>query len=184
MSELIEALASLPGQEVVSMAGETLFHRGDAVRFLYVVRSGCIHLTRFDPDGLAAVMQRATDGMLLAESSIFSDAYHCDAVVIADAVLQRIERVKVRQAMAANPALMEALARHLGREVQRTRTRVEVLAKRTVKERLDAWLVFNNGALPPAGSRRAIAEDIGVSPEAFYRELQRRRAALANRVKD
>lgn len=31
------------------------------------------------------------------------------------------------------------------------------------------------GELPRRGELRAVAEDIGVSPEAFYRELQRRR---------
>jgi CRP-like cAMP-binding protein len=176
MSGLIEALSRLPSQDMALSRGQALFCSGEPVRSLYVVRSGCIHLTRSDANGIGAVMQRATAGAVLAESSLFSDAYHCDAVVIADAGVQRFEKRLVREAMTQTPALLEEVARHLAREVQRTRVRVEVLSKRTVRERLEAWLVFNDGVLPPAGHWRAVAEDIGVSPEAFYRELQRRRA--------
>jgi len=176
MSGLIEALSHLPSQDMALRAGQALFYSGDPVRSLYVVCSGCIQLTRSDANGIGAVMQRATAGTVLAESSLFSETYHCDAVVIADAGVQRFEKKVVREAMARTPALVEDVARHLAREVQRTRVRVEVLSKRTVRERLEAWLVFNDGVLPPAGNWRAVAEDIGVSPEAFYRELQRRRA--------
>jgi hypothetical protein len=70
---------------------------------------------------------------------------------------------------------MECFARHLGREVMRMRSRVEILRRRTVQDRLDGWFALNGGALPAKGSWRSIADDIGVSPEAFYRELQRRR---------
>jgi CRP-like cAMP-binding protein len=72
---------------------------------------------------------------------------------------------------------MEAIARHLAREVQRARVRLEVLSKRTVRERLDAWLALGDGQWPARGAMVTLAQDIGVSPEAFYREMQRRRRA-------
>jgi CRP-like cAMP-binding protein len=177
MSGLIEALSNLPSRPVSAATGETLFHAGDPVRFLYLVRSGCMHLTRFDAEGGAAVMQRAVAGTALAESSIFSEVYHCDAVAVADTELLRIALPDLRRAAREAPGLMEAIARHLAREVQRTRIRVEVLAKRTVRERLDAWLALGDGQWPARGTMAAIAQDIGVSPEAFYREMQRRRRA-------
>ena len=179
MSNLIDALSELPSRMVSVGIGETVFRSGDPVRFLYLVESGGIHLTRFDADGGAAVMQRATGGMLLAESSIFSQAYHCDAVAVADTVLMRIERETLRDAARAQPPLMEAIAQHLAREVLRTRIRVEVLAKRTVRERLDAWLTLGGGQWPERGTMVSVAQDIGVSPEAFYREMQRRRRAAS-----
>jgi len=175
MSDLIDALGALPARPAALAAGETLFRRGDPVRAVYLVRAGCLHLTRFGADGAAAVMQRATAGTLLAESSIFSDLYHCDAVAVADSALLAISRSELRTAAGAAPALMEALARHLAREVQRTRIRVEVLSRKTVRERLDAWLTLGEGQWPVRGSMAAVAQDIGVSPEAFYREMQRRR---------
>jgi CRP-like cAMP-binding protein len=181
MSDVIEVLAPIFTKEVAAPAGTALFHRGDDVRHLYAVRSGCVHLQRISEGGGTAVMQRADAGALLAESSIFATNYHCEAMVVADARLGRADIARVRQAIQADPGLHEALTRHLAGEVQRTRGRLEILSLRTVAERLDAWLAFN-GALPPRGTWRAIADDIGVSPEAFYRELQRRRlnSSVAN----
>ena len=175
MSSLIETLSRLPSQRLSIAAGETLFHLGDPVRSVHLVRAGAIHLIRFDAQGGAAVMQRATAGTLLAESSIFAEAYHCDAVAVADSELSRIARADLRAAAKADPELMEAIARHLAREVQRTRIRVEVLSRKTVRERLDAWLALGDGRWPAHGTMAAVAQDIGVSPEAFYREMQRRR---------
>ncbi|WP_309662077.1 Crp/Fnr family transcriptional regulator [Sphingomonas sp.] len=177
MSDVIAALAPLFVTEVTATAGTTLFHRGDQVRHLYAVRSGCIHLQRLSADGAAAVMQRANAGALLAESSIFSDHYHCDAVAVGDSCLDRADIAQVRRAIKADPDLHGALTRHLAGEVQRTRGRLEILARKTVAERLDIWLALNGGALPPRGAWRPLADDIGVSPEAFYRELQRRRGS-------
>ena len=174
MSDVIDALSPLFSKEVVVASGTTLFHRGDEVRHLYAVRSGCVHLQRISEGGVTAVMQRANTGALLAESSIFSGHYHCDGVAVADARLGRADIAQVRRAIKADPDLHEALTRHLAGEVQRTRGRLEILSRKTVEERLDAWLAFN-GTLPPRGAWRSIADDIGVSPEAFYRELQRRR---------
>jgi hypothetical protein len=44
-----------------------------------------------------------------------------------------------------------------------------------VAERLAAWITLN-GRLPPKGRRREVASEIGVTPEALYRELGRRRS--------
>ncbi|MFL5298133.1 MAG: Crp/Fnr family transcriptional regulator [Phenylobacterium sp.] len=177
MSELFAALNSLAGGHVRLAPGQVLFRRGDPVRNLYLVRCGCVQLARVDAAGTPAVMQRAKAGQVLAESSLFSSAYYCDAEALTQSELTRLRKTDVLARMAAEPPLMSALAEHLAREVQHTRVRVEVLAKRTVAERLDAWLVFHEEGLPPAGQWRGVAEDIGVSPEAFYRELARRRAA-------
>ena len=89
--------------------------------------------------------------------------------------MARAEIAHVRAALDSEPALTRDLARHLGEEVRRMRSKVELLSHRTVAERLDCWLALNGGSLPQRGHWRSVAEDIGTSPEAFYRELQRRR---------
>ena len=177
MSALSEVLAPLLTRELDVAAGTTLFRQGDPIRHYYVVRSGCVHLVRWGIEGTSAVMQRATNDHVLAESSLFADAYHCDALCVSDSVLAQADMTQVRQALDAEPKLLRELAQHLGREVHRTRARVELLARRTVAERLDGWLALNGGVLPARGQWRTVAEDIGVSPEAFYRELSSRRGA-------
>jgi len=176
MLDLSEAIRSLPGRRAETTPGVTLFRRDDRVRQLHLVEVGCVHLVRYGEDGLAAVMQRATAGDILAESSIFSDRYHCDALVVEDAVLWTSEMADVRAAFEADSRFAESFAKHLAGEVMRMRSRVELLSRRTVQNRLDGWFALNGGSLPRKGSWRSVAEDIGVSPEAFYRELQRRRS--------
>lgn len=175
MSELIEALRPLFGERIELPTGSTLFRRDDPVRRFHAVETGCVHLVRYSRDGSSAVMQRAAAGDVLAESSVFATAYHCDALVVADAILLVADMKEVQAALEADNRITRCLARHLGREVMRTRSRVEILCRNTVQDRLNGWFALNGDALPPKGTWRSVAEDIGVSPEAFYRELQRRR---------
>lgn len=174
MSNLLAALETLPSEVRRLRAGELLFRAGDRVRHLYLVQRGCIHLRRYGEGGELAVMQRASTGSLVAEASIFATVYHCDAVAVADSQVLRLLRRDLEAACARDSRVMEAVARHLAGEVHRARSRVEVLSKKTVRERLDAWLALG-GEWPERGGMAAVAEDIGVSPEAFYREMQRRR---------
>jgi len=174
MFGLIEILDGLPHQIMALKAGETLFHLGDRVSQLYVVRAGDVHLLRYDAEGREAVMQRAGPETLLAESSIFSEVYHCNAVAAAPSELAVIARADFRRAADADPRTMEAIARHLAREVQRARARLEILSKKTVRERLDTWSTLGGGELQ-RGSMVAVAREIGVTPEALYRELNKHR---------
>jgi CRP-like cAMP-binding protein len=68
-----------------------------------------------------------------------------------------------------------SLVMHLGREVRNARQRVEIASLRKVSDRLDAWLAWNEDRLPAKGSRGQLAREMGVSPEALYRELANRR---------
>ena len=48
------------------------------------------------------------------------------------------------------------------------------MSLRTVSEWHDFWLAWNEGGMPEKGLWKNIAEEIGVSPEALYRELSAR----------
>jgi uncharacterized protein YjiS (DUF1127 family) len=45
------------------------------------------------------------------------------------------------------------------------------MSLKTVKAKLDAWLAWNDGKLPLKGTWKQLADDIGVSREALYREV-------------
>jgi CRP-like cAMP-binding protein len=72
------------------------------------------------------------------------------------------------------PDFAQAWAAHLAREIQIMRFRSEVLSLKTVASRLDAWLAWQ-GELPLKGQWKEVANQIGVSPEALYREMAKRR---------
>lgn len=174
MSEVLEAhLSRLYRGERTFAGGETLFCQGDPIRLLYVVRSGTIHLVRHQVDGAALIIQRARPGSVLAEASVYAARYHCDAIAETPATAGVIQRTELRRQLSEHPELSEAWASYLAREVQRARLHAEILSLKTVSSRLSAWIAAN-GPLPGKGHWSAIAQEIGVSPEALYREIARR----------
>ena len=79
--------------------------------------------------------------------------------------------------MSSNSSFSEAWTRHPAHEVQRARLHAEILSLKTVAARLDAWVAWNDGIAPEKGEWKPVAEQIGVSPEALYRELAKRRSS-------
>jgi len=172
---LLSLIAELDPSTVRVSAGELLFARGDPVRQLFLVKSGLVHLVRHQENGSPTVMQRATAGDIVAEASLFASNYHCDGVVASHAELHRIPISRVQHRLRTDAAFASATAQHLAREVHRMRVRSEILGMKTVSARLQTWLALNGGELPGKGQWRSVADDIGVSPAALYRELAARR---------
>lgn len=169
-SDFAPLFERLPGRELAFAAGAPVFHIGDAVRLVHFVREGTIHLVRHQQDGSILVLQRAGSDSILAEASIYSARYHCDARAETWAVTHK---TLLRQ-LSESPGLERALASHLAHEVQRARLHAEILSIKTVAARLNAWCAWH-GALPSKGHWVNIANEIGVSPEALYREMADRR---------
>ncbi len=173
---LIDALRALPHEIRQFDAGSLLFAQGDHVQVLYLIEDGKVRLLRHLSDGLALTLHHAGPGAILAEASVFSETYHCDAEASLPTRTRCFSKPELRAAMARNDALMLAWAGYLAHEVQATRFRAEILAIRTVAQRLDAWLANSGGTLPEKGAWHNLATEIGVSAEALYRELAKRRA--------
>lgn len=163
-------LARLPGREIRLDAGQTLFLRGDPVRSMHAVREGRIHLIRHQPGGEALVLQRAAAPAILAEASLYFSRYHCAAAAETAATLWIVPIATLRQALTRDTKLAASWAVHLAHEVQQARLHAEILSMRTVRARLDAWMAWHGG-LPARGLWLGIARDIGVTPEALYREI-------------
>lgn len=174
-TSLLDLLHAVPGREISLAAGASLFRTDDPVTTLFIVLCGEMRLVRHQADGSAIVLQRAGPGTVLAEASLFSTHYHCDAVAAGATRLRGMPVSDLRQRFRVAPDFAQAWASHLAREVQGARFRCEVVALRTVAARLDAWLAWQGGPPPQKGEWKDIAEQIGVSPEALYRELARRR---------
>ena len=171
--ELGSLIQGLRGRESEFAAGESVFRFDDPVHAVHFVRRGTIHLVRRQMDGSALILQRAQGGSVLAEASVYSARYHCDALAESNAATWAVSRKDLRRRLEENPELSEIWARHLAHEVQRARLRAEILSLKTVAARLNAWMAWND-ALPKKGERRRVAYEIGVSPEALYRELAKR----------
>jgi len=171
MSRLQQSFDDAPVRSIA--AGETLFRQEEPVRSVYLVRSGQIALQRPMADGTTLRLHIASDGMLLAEASLFAEAYHCDAVVRELAVIAYLPRPAFLTSLANTPELALALIKANTREIQSQRARIEILRLRRVADRLDAWL--NLYGAPEKGEWTRVANAIGVSQPALYRELALRR---------
>lgn len=150
MSELGSLWAS--AREVNLKRGANLFRMGDPVRSMYRVIAGAVGLERSLPNGTSLILQIARPGSMLAEPSLFAPTYHCDATVQQDCVVARLPKAKVVDAL-KSPLFALPLVQKLAHDLQATRMRAETLALRTVKERLDAWLLFNGPGLSPPKAR-------------------------------
>jgi len=157
-------------------AGGTLFHTGDPVQLMFMVRAGVVSLTRVTRAGEQIILQRAGPGQVVSEASAYSSTYHCDAVGTGaqGAGLAFLPVLQFRAALAQDSAMAEAWAAHLAHAVQAARLRAELRSLRKVSDRLDAWL-GERRVLPDRGQWQELAAELGVTREALYRELARRR---------
>ena len=176
MSEdFVEQLLAKTDKRRTLGRGTYLFHQNDLVRSVFVVEEGLVELTRHQQDGVSLVLQRATCQTVLAEASIYSRIYHCDAMVTLPSKVFELPKATFLKQLLEDDELARLWAAHLAREVQSARYRSEILSRKTVAERLDAWLAWSENELPSKGQWKRIAMQIGVSPEALYRELAKRR---------
>jgi CRP/FNR family transcriptional regulator, dissimilatory nitrate respiration regulator len=174
--EFIDSLRPIP-HRTLNVSNETvLFHRDAPVRNLYVVETGMVELVRHAENGTALVLQRASDQSVLAEASIYSQRYHCDAVVKEDARLLKFSKRKLLEVMTTDPKFMHLWGSYLSSAVQNARHRAEILSRRSIADRLDGWLAMHDEQMPAKGQWKSIATEIGVTPEALYREIAKRRS--------
>jgi CRP-like cAMP-binding protein len=172
---MITPLQDIPGGKVRSlMAGEFLFHQGDTVESMFLLLEGEVHLIRHQTDGSHITLQRARVGAVLAEASLFSGCYHCDAVASKVVRLLVFSKSIVLARLQTDTAFAQGWLAYLAHEVQQARFRSEVLSLKTVAAKLDAWLNWQGEGLPAKGEWKGLAGQLGVSPEALYRELARR----------
>lgn len=157
-------------------AGETLFRRGDQVEWVFLVCDGQLFLQRALQDGGLLTLHTANTGDLVAQASLFADRYHCDAVTdvaTTVSVLPKAELVAHLENGASSDNLSVKALERTARELRSLRTRIEIMRLRKVTDRMDAYLELYGS--PEVGGWVRVADWIGVSPPALYRELAKRR---------
>jgi CRP-like cAMP-binding protein len=150
--------------------GAWLFETGRRPRSMFFVSDGEVLLHRIGEDGEVVVLQRTRHGFV-GEASLQADRYHCDAVVVADAIVTRIPRQALLSELTADAAFALRWIGMLNKEVRRLRQQCERLSLNTVEARL-MHLIRTEGddaGLPTGSGLKTLAREIGVSHEALYR---------------
>jgi len=141
---------------------------------MYIVEEGCMELVRHTRSGTRLVLSRVRPRYVLAEASAYAETYHCDGVSLGPSRLKRVSITEFQQRLAENTNLQYVWAKTLAHELQAARMNAEIRTLRTVAEKVDVWLE-NNELLPPKGELQVLAQVLGVTREALYRELAKRR---------
>jgi CRP/FNR family transcriptional regulator, dissimilatory nitrate respiration regulator len=154
------------------LRGSTIFLAGQRPTQLFYVAAGSAVMSRQDRDGRVLVLQRASSAFL-AEASLRSSRYHCDATALTDVQLVAFPTDALRHAIDHHGETRWAWIAMLAAEIRRQRSCAERLALKTVRERLLHWIVTqaDDGSMRLPGTRKELAGELGVSHEALYRTL-------------
>jgi CRP-like cAMP-binding protein len=156
-------------------AGQILFQVGRRSVGFYEVVCGTVRLIRVDLSGREAVLQTASIGEILAEASLFSPCYHCDAIAATDAVVRLYPKSALLIALQSDPKFAKSFAAMLAREVMALRTRLERRNIHSARDRIRHFLTVNVNAdgrtVQLSGTLKQLAADLGLAHEALYRTL-------------
>lgn len=170
--------AIFDGARCISLpAGSVLFPTDAEVQDVFFVRQGQVFLQRHTHTGSRLVLQRAGPETLLAEASVFSDHYHCEAVAVKSSSIAAVTKRHFLEIIAGNAEIAMTWMQVLARSIQAARLKSEIRSLTKVSERLDAWLDAGH-ALPEKGQWQDLAAELSVTREALYRELARRKPSM------
>lgn len=173
--ELLALLPETLWQQCVWLScpkGMRLFPQGKKPEHMFYVTSGEVVLQRIGMQGEVVVLQRARQSFV-AEASVQSQSYHCDAVVSVAAELVAMPVELVRQALMFDQDFAMRWMAMLNRELKRLRAQCARLSLKGVKERLLHLIESEGhlGRLPLGAGLKSIALELGVSHEALYRTV-------------
>ncbi|HEY1311379.1 MAG TPA: Crp/Fnr family transcriptional regulator [Pseudolabrys sp.] len=156
-------------------AGEALFRLGDKTAGLVEVIAGRVRLARVDRSGREVILFVAGAGETIAEASLFSQGYHCDAIASTYAQVRIYPKAAVLAAFDKDPKAAQAFTATLARQVMGLRTRIEQRNIRSARERVRHFLAVNADAdgrtVTLRGTLKDLAAELGLTHEALYRTL-------------
>jgi CRP-like cAMP-binding protein len=174
-SDWLPAAVRAAGIERRLQAGQTLFRLGNRTAGFYEIVRGKVRLARVDASGREAILHMAAAGDTIAEASLFSPTYHCDAIAMSDALVRLYPKAAVLAAFRRDPKAAQTFMAMLARQVMSLRTRLEQRNISSAPERVRHYLALHAGsdgrtiALP--GTVKDLAGELGLTHEALYRTL-------------
>ena len=174
-SSWLPAAVRAVGIESNHKAGQTLFRQGNRTAGLYEIVQGKVRLARVDASGREVVLYLAGPGDTIAEASLFSPTYHCDAIATGDALVRLYPKTGILAAFRHDPKAAQAFMAMLAHQVMSLRTRLEQRNIHSARDRVRHYLAINVGAdgktIALPGTVMDLAAELGLSQEALYRTL-------------
>jgi CRP-like cAMP-binding protein len=162
-------------------AGQALFHAGDHAAGIYEVIAGAVRLVRIDKAGRETILQVGRTGETLAEASLFSTTYHCEAIAMTEAAARLYPKAALLAEFERDPKLARAFMAMLARQVMNLRARLEQRNVRSARGRIRQYLASHTGddgrTVALTGTLKHLAGEIGLTHETLYRTLSEMAAA-------
>lgn len=161
-------------ERVDAEAGTNLFRIGDAVRYVYLVVRGEARLIRRAIHGQEIILQRSRCGFI-AEASLETKSYHCDAIAVEPTTLLRFPVTAFRSALDDEPIFSRGWQSLLAKEVRKLRAQCERLSLSSAADRINHYIESegSNGVVSLTQTKKAWASELGLSHEALYRALRK-----------
>ena len=175
MSDWLTRTVRAAGVERRLKAGQILFRAGQRTTGLFEVTSGSVRLVRVDRAGREAVLYVAAPGETLAEASLFTPVYHCDAIAVTDAVVRLYPKEIVFAEFERDYAVARMFMAMRAQQVMTLRARLEQRNIHSAHDRLWHYFALNVQAdgctVKVPGTLKNLAAELGLTHEALYRTL-------------
>jgi CRP-like cAMP-binding protein len=164
----------LAGVEKHFTKGDFLFRQNETVNTFYIVLKGRVKLTRNTIDGNPVVLNVATANETIAEASLFSDNYHCNAIVDCTSTLYVLSKKHLMEFLTKDASLTLQIMELFSLQIRALRKLLEIKNIRSANERVYRYFEFNatNNQVILNISLKDIAYKLGLAHETFYRSIK------------
>jgi CRP-like cAMP-binding protein len=157
---------------------EALFRQGEPTTAVFLILRGRLRMVRNLASGDRITIHTGRTGELFAEGSLFSDVYQCDAIAAEPTRVHACGKAEMLAAIGDSPPTMLALLKQVTHSLHHARAMRELRNIRSADDRVLEHLhlsVSKDGAVVFDRPLLEVADDLGLTHEAYYRSL----AALA-----
>jgi CRP-like cAMP-binding protein len=154
--------------------GEHVFSQGDTAHNIFAVKKGQVKLERYTAEGRVVVMHVAEDGESFAEAALFSDIYHCNAIVTLPTIIHIYDKMPILDTLGSDQDKAKDYIALLSRQIRQLRSKLELRNILSARDRILQYfyLTSQGGDVVVLDKNlKDIAADIGLAHETFYREL-------------
>ena len=169
LPDLFQTIPKSAMRQLSLSKGQHLFHQDKQTGGLFYVRNGKIELRRMTQSGDLLLVHQAINGETFAEASLFSDHYHCDAISTDESNLVEIDRKYVLAHLQTDANFAIAMTKHLARQNQLYRRKLEIMAIKSAPDRV--YSALSDDMLK--SDVISLAAEIGLTHEAVYRSLRK-----------
>ena len=154
--------------------GEPLFRQGEPATAVFLIARGRLRMVRHLASGDRIAIHTGRTGELFAEGSLFSGVYRCDAIAAEPTRVRVCGKAEMLAAINDSSSSMLALLEQITRSLHHARAMRELRNIRSADDRVLQHLYLSaskNGTVVFDRPLLEVAEDLGLTHEAYYRAL-------------